>query len=174
MVTAVKNISTVSTTNKIKLAVVFLASAGRHWSFLLRLAANSATGALTHGLCTSRLVLKCSKNLHLHRMAYKGQRKKNSCSSWKVLDQSVCIICLCEGDVALCRVAQKQSKSPAPERLRRVKQKQPTLLHSGILANTRWFSFAALRGGRSALLASFYKWGDSRYRKAAASVLVNL
>lgn len=133
--TTIRDISTISTTNKIKIAIVFLASTGRFWSFFLRLAANSAMGALTHCHFSSRLILNYSKNLHLYRAIKAKEKIPLVLASFG--SSSVCIIFMCESDVALCWVTHNQSKALALESLSRFKQKQPTFLDTRIFANTR-------------------------------------
>lgn len=106
-VTAVKDISIVSTTNKIKIAIVFLASMGRFWDFFLRLAANSAMGMLTHCHLISRLILKYSKNLHLSRATKAKEKIPLFFSKFWIKQQ---IVFMCESDVALCWVTQNPRK----------------------------------------------------------------
>lgn len=174
-VTAVKDISTVSTTNKIKIAIVFLARTGRFWScfFSLRLAANSAMGVLTDCHFISRLILKYSKNLHLNR-AIKAKEKIPRAFSKFWIKQHTNGFHVWEWRCPLLG-------NPQPEKalLFRVPAESGRcslqIFDARIFANSWWFRFALCqRGGRNTLFASFYGCRDRRYRKDAVSVLISL
>lgn len=77
-VTAVKDISTVSTINKIKIAIVFLAGTGGFWSVFSKASCQQCHGS------ANTLPFHFKANIEIQKktafkQSYKGQRKDSSC-----------------------------------------------------------------------------------------------